>query len=242
MVIYSGSGGGIFGGVFGNNEDCVNLIIVEPALDNYAALDAEYPQQPIGTGTPTDRALEHVVTTLPVQNRDALDADLEPVYVVLATDGSPNDACGGGGFGAGGVEQRVIDVTAQGTQMDMNMFVISLAGGDAQLQSHLEQVAAATATQTPPFVPSTRDELIATFRSIVGDATCQVLLDGMVAEGQQCRGSVMLNGQALACDSDNGWRLSDPSTVQLTGTACDLFQSQQSQVRAAFPCGVLLVD
>jgi hypothetical protein len=238
MVIYSGGGGleGLLGG------ECVNLVTVEPALNNYAALDAQYPQAPIGTGTPTDKALDHVVTTLPVTNQQTLDVDEGPIFVVLATDGQPNDSCAGGFGDDAAVEQNVIDVTARGTQMGMEMLIISLAGGDAQLQSHLEQVAQATRTQTPPFVPATQGELIATFIDIIGGATCQVALDGTVMDGQQCRGEVRLNGNALICDSDDGWRLRDPRTVQLTGAACDSFRAMASQVYASFPCEVFSPD
>jgi hypothetical protein len=232
MVIYSGGGLG--------GAECVQLVTVEPALDNYATLDAQYPQDPIGMGTPTDRALDHVVTNLPVVNVDMLDQELEPVYVVLATDGQPNDSCGGNLGDSTAVQQSVIDVTTRGTQMGMNMFVISLAAGMADLQSHLEQVAQATLTKTPPFVPDTQAELVATFLGIVGSATCLVSLDGRVKDGQQCLGAVLLNGTPLTCDSDNGWRLSDPSTVELTGTACEDFRASQSQVYASFPCGVLV--
>jgi hypothetical protein len=240
MVIYSGGGQG---------DQCVQLVTEQPALDNYAVLDAAYPQDPIGMGTPTDQALDHVVTNLPVLNVEMLDSVADPIYVVLATDGQPNDLCaaggvlGGGGFAGGAdVEQRVIDVVTRGVQGGMRMFVISLAGGDAQLQAHLEQVAQAGNTGQPPFVPATQGELVSTFQSIVGGATCQITLDGMVADGEQCRGEVVLNGQSLACESDDGWRLTDPRTVQLTGSACDSFVSTQSMVRASFPCGIFSPD
>jgi hypothetical protein len=126
--------------------------------------------------------------------------------------------------------------------MGMEMFIISLAGGDVALQSHLEQVAQVTSTQTPPFVPGTQAELIATFLEIVGGVTCLVALDGTVSDGQQCRGEVVLNGSALTCDSDDGWRMSDPRTVQLTGSACATFQASASQVHASFPCDVFSPD
>jgi hypothetical protein len=89
-------------------------------------------------------------------------------------------------------------------------------------------------------VPSTRDALIETLQNIVGNATCQIQLDGMVVEGMHCSGEVLLNGVPLDCDSDDGFRLMGQSTVQLTGSACDTFLGQQSQVSARFPCGAFL--
>jgi hypothetical protein len=42
----------------------------------------------------------------------------------------------------------------------------------------------------------------------------------------------------IGCNQADGWKLFDPSTVQLTGTACDTFLLQQSMVVASFPCEV----
>jgi hypothetical protein len=177
-----------------------------------------------------------------VLNTGMLDTTSGPIYVVLATDGQPNDNCGAGGGGRQGnginVEQRVVDVTEEGTRNGMQMFVISMAGGDTRLQSHLELVAAATASKTPAFAPSTRGDLISAFEKVVGAASCLVSLDGSVEQGKECTGSVRLNSVALPCNQVDGWSLFNPSTVQLTGSACDTFVHQQSMVVADFPCEV----
>ena len=240
MVIYSGGSS--------DPAQCVQLVTVQPALNNHAALAAMYPTTPLGMGTPTDKALDHVVTTLPTTPQQMLDARGKPIYVVLATDGQPNDACDGGGiFGGGGrddatVRQDVIGVTTKGTQAGMQMYVISLAGGDGQLQSHLEQVAMATASQTPPFVPETQNDLVSTFRDIVGSASCQIDLKGEVMQGKECAGKVTLNGTDLMCGSNDGWRLLDKDTFELTGMACNSFTSSPSTVSAAFPCEVFVPE
>jgi hypothetical protein len=231
MVIYSG----------GNTDptNCVKLVTVAPALNNLTMLTAAYPMAPLGMGTPTDKALDHVVSDLPVLNMPTLDGKAGPVYVVLATDGQPNDMCAGGGGGgatSAAVEQRVIDVTTRGTQMGMRMYVVSMAGSDMTLQGHLNKVAAATASMTPPYVPSSQGDLVMAFRDIVGSASCQVDLNGMVKAGSACSGMVELNGVNLPCANDNGWRLFDPHTVQLTGSACQTFLSMDSQVVAKFSC------
>ncbi|MET0390307.1 MAG: vWA domain-containing protein, partial [Polyangiales bacterium] len=199
------------------------------------------PTMPLGMGTPTDKALESVVNNLPVLNDGMLDQRQGPVYVVLATDGAPNDNCEGGRGGRGNnaaVEQRVIDITAEGTRNGMQMFVISLAGDDMDLSQHLAQVADATSSRTPPYAPSTQDDLIAAFEAIVGSASCQVALNGQVTLGQECEGKVQLNGVALECNKENGWQLNDDHTVQLNGTACTQFLGTASMVVASFPCDV----
>jgi hypothetical protein len=232
MVIYSGGSS--------DPTQCVQLVTVNPALNNLQMLSTQYPMQPLGMGTPTDKALDHVVKDLPVVSGPMLDTRTGPVFVVLATDGQPNDNCGGGGIlgglGGGDVEQRVVDITTMGTKMGMQMFVISLAGDDMRLQNHLSQVAAATASKTAPYVPATQNDLIAAFRKIVGGATCQVSLDGMVKQGAECTGNVRLNTTELKCNDTDGWKLLDPRTVQLTGTACMSFLASQSVIFADFPC------
>lgn len=233
MVIYAG----------GDGADCVQLITAQPALNNLAQLSSQYPSSPVASGTPTDKALDYVVKNLPVLNTGSLDATSGPTYVVLATDGSPNDMCMGLGGGARGganaaVEQRVVDITTQGTKNGMQMFVISMAGSDTRLQDHLNNVAAATASKTPPFAPSTQNELIMAFEKIVGGAGCLIKLDGQVAQGQECGGTVQLNSEALKCNDVDGWKLVDPRTVQLMGNACERFTSVQSLVTAKFPCDI----
>jgi hypothetical protein len=49
---------------------------------------------------------------------------------------------------------------------------------------------------------------------------------------------VRLNSTALDCNKADGWMLINPSTVQLTGAACDMFLAQTSMVVASFPCEV----
>ena len=231
--------------------ECVDLVVVEPALNNYATIDAQFPQEELGGWTPTDRALEHVIDNLPVTSMLGPDQSNDPVYVVLATDGAPNDRCSGdtdnGGRGGGSefdevTAQRVLDVVGRGTTAGVKLLVISLAGDDQQLQSHLEEVSALSATGHAPFVPSTRDELIMTMQELIGGAGCQIALAGNVNVDQACTGEVVLNGAPLLCNDDNGFRLIDERTVQLVGDACNAFLADDSLVTASFPCGVFSPD
>jgi hypothetical protein len=136
----------------------------------------------------------------------------------------------------------VVDITQAGSQRGANVYVISLAGDDAQLQSHLERVASVTTSRQPPYSPATQAELVSAIGSVVSTGTCQILLNGTVHAGLECMGEVLLNGQPLVCNDPNGWRLTGPSTFQLSGTACDAFLSMQAQLQAAFPCEVFIPD
>lgn len=235
----------IYAGGDGDSGECVQLVTLEPELNALAKISAQYPAQPLAAGTPTDKALDYVVSNLAVTNMPVLDTHVAPVYVVLATDGSPNDNCGAGGGGRNNntaVEQRVIDVTTRGTAAGMNMFVISLAGSDTRLQSHLALVADATSSRTPPFTPATQSDLISAFREIVGGATCQLGLVGSVTQGAECNGHVALNGVQLKCNDPDGWQLLDARTVQINGKACETFTSTHSLIDAQFPCEVFTPD
>jgi hypothetical protein len=218
------------------------LAVVDPAIGNHAAIDMQYPAAPVGGWTPTDRALEHVVSQLPAPGTSD---PKHPIYALLATDGAPNDVCaeGGGGFGVQPeVMQRVVQTVTDGVQKSMQAFVVSLAGDDADLQTHLEQVAEIGKPGQKPFVPGNKQELIDSLRQIVSGATCQVALDGTVTAGHECDGVVQLNGAALPCSADNGWWLADARTVQLTGDACASFLSTDSVVNAEFSCSVFIPD
>jgi hypothetical protein len=189
MVLYSGNEDDVIAA----GAECFQLVTVQPAIDNYAMLSAQYPAMELGGWTPTYRAIDNVVTTLPVTNSQVvLDAKPDPIYVILATDGAPNDHCSGDGNrmrGGGSSQfdpvtaQRVLDVVGKGVQMGMQMFVISLAGDDQQLAMHLQQVADLGGTGQPPFTPSNKDDLVATLQQIIGNATCQVRLDCSVIAG-----------------------------------------------------------
>lgn len=223
-------------------QECANLMVVNPALSNYAAINSAYPQREVGGSTPTHRALERIVSTLPVTNSAIPDDMTGPVYVILATDGAPNDSCAGGFGGSFDPEtaKRVVEVVTSGVAMGMRMFVISLAGDDLELRQHLQEVANIGSPGQAPFEPASKDELVTALRNIIGGATCQVALDGTVMQGEECSGQVSLNGQFLTCNVPNGWKLADDHTLQLTGTACDTFLGAQSAIEATFPCNVFV--
>lgn len=220
------------------------LALVPPAVNNHAAISMAYPPEPVGGWTPTDRALAHVVSQLPPGG--ATDPK-HPIYTLLATDGAPNDWClddGGGAFGRPqpAVLQRVIDNVTAGVMQGMQMFVISLAGDDAELRAHLEQAAQIGKPGQTPYEPANKQQLIDALRQIVGGATCQVSLDGTVTAGRECEGTVQLNGMPLPCGSPDGWQLLDPRTVQINGAACAAFLGAPSEVTADFPCNVFAPD
>lgn len=265
MVIYDGPGGAPQaplpdGGVvmFGEAAtSCPRVVSVEPKADNFTDINAVYPAIPLGGSTPTDKAIEAVVAHLPANgNMQVLDGKSNPTIVVLATDGAPNDLCGGGGGPPGGgflggfgglgadVRPKVIEAVNKLAAAEVKTYVISLAGGDQNLTQHLTDVAAAGKTGKPPFIPMNKDQLLQTFRDIIGPgAACDVVLNGKVKEGSECKGKISINGKELPCNDPNGWKLKDASTVSIQGTACEQYKiDTASFLQADFPCDLISLN
>jgi len=215
---------------------CPRVILVEPALDNFSRIDLAYPAAPLGGSTPTDKALAAVsgYVSLPAAPTDPRG----PNIVVLATDGAPNDFCSQALFPAD-VKPRVLDAVTQLKAAGAQLYVVSLAGQDAQLTDHLEQVAAAGGTGKAPFVVQNKDELLQTFRDIIGPSlSCKVELTGEVDASRACQGKVQLNGSELGCNAPDGFRVEAPRMIELLGRSCEAYKNDaQARLVAEFPCG-----
>jgi hypothetical protein len=243
---------------------CPLLLEAMPAkLNNAGAIDMVFPMTELGGSTPTDRALSHVVDVLiPTLGQQTPDGQPQgPTYVILATDGAPNDICVGGVGGDGLAQQQgVIAAVDRAAAADITTWVISLADGDPALEAHLDEVARHGDKKNPQaqtFSPTNPDELLMTLAQLLGGAVgCHISLSGRVESGQECLGTVEQNGTALPCcqrdmsggmtcdgaptTSPNGWQLSDPSSIELLGDACAKFLlgSGASLLTARFPCAV----
>jgi hypothetical protein len=227
-------------------DTCPRVVVVEPKKDAFAEISTVVKVDPLGGSTPTDKALNVVVNHLDDMTGQALDTRIYPTIVVLATDGEPNDFCGGG-MQQGGflgfpqpvdVRPQVISAVQQLASLSIKTYVISLAGEDMNLTAHLNEVAAAGDTGLTPFFPTTKDQLVQAFKDIIGPETaCDVVLNGSVKPGNECMGLIKINGTPLACGDPNGWMLKDPSTVSIQGSACDKYKADLNAVlEADFPC------
>lgn len=257
MTLYDGSINALLG-VLGNSSsenpscatmyllpkavgDCPQLIEVPPAINNFMAIDMAFPQVELGGSTPTDKAMTHVMDQMTMAAMAEPDPMNHPRYVILATDGEPNDICAMGVGGDGSVNKmNVITQVERGVMAGVKTYVISLAGDSMKLQMHLDQVAAAGGTGTMAFSPMTKDDLVSTLGMIIGGAIgCQVFLNGEVMAGMECKGFVDFNGTFLKCNDPDGWHLLDSKTIELQGKACqDFMSSPDATLKAGFPCGV----
>lgn len=245
---------------------CPELIDAPPQRDNASAIDTLYPMVELGGSTPTDKALGHVMDALIASRvqQGPDDKAQSPVYVVLATDGAPNDICVDGTGGDGSAQrQGVLDAVDRGAAAGITTWVISLADGDPTLQMHLDDVARHGDPKNPnarTFSPTNPDDLIMTLAQLLGGAIgCHIALNGTVTVGQECLGAVEESGRALPCCQEtspgsftcarmpttapDGWRLSDPHSLELLGDTCTRFLVGSGDLLSAtFPCEVFMPD
>ncbi|HMI93926.1 MAG TPA: hypothetical protein VK509_21275 [Polyangiales bacterium] len=242
---------------------CPGLVQVPVALNNAMAIDTMFPATELGGSTPTDRAMNMAVDQMIGMRSNDPDGKPHPQYIILATDGQPNDICMGGVGGDGAAQKAgVIAAVDRAAMNNIITFVISLAGGDQGLQTHLDEVAKHGQPLNPmaiTFAPDSPMGLVDTLTAIVGGAVgCEIALQGKVLVGSECRGKVKINGAELPCctadatgamkcngmpaDPANGWVLKDTSTIELVGTTCQEFLANpQALLTAGFPCDVIVM-
>lgn len=228
------------------NATCPRIVHVAAAPENREAIATRYRVANPGGGTPTAEALQLVVDSLP-DPRALLDTSVGPQIILLVTDGDPN-VC------ADPVATQYAPAEAQALraqQKGIHLYALTVASD--QNRSHLQRMAnlgaglPANATPSAPyFEPSGAAELSQLLRRIVGGAVaCNVQLEGAVSAaqpGDECKGSVLLNGTALECNGANGWSLQGASTLVLQGEACERFKFDPSVVLSAkFPCNQVVL-
>jgi hypothetical protein len=162
-----------------NMGDCPQLVQVPAGRTNARAIDMMYPAQELGGSTPTDKAMNAAVDQLIAANPGA-DAAVHPKFLILATDGQPNDICMGGLGGDGTAQQAgVVAAADRAAQAGIRTYVISLAGGDPALEAHLTMVAMHGDPTNPgarSYSPSAPDDLLATMKVLLGNALgCAVM-------------------------------------------------------------------
>lgn len=220
-------------------DACPRTVEVAPALHNFAAISAAYPELQTGASTPTHYALEAISARIAAAPQTA------PTYVVLATDGRPNLCDFHDGLpSTPDTEQEAVATVSALAELGTKLFAISLAGDDPDLQAHLNDVAMAGNTGKSALSPTTQGDLVDALSQIVaGTTSCSIRLEGTIVAGHECAGEVRLNGEPLVCHGPNGFRVgADHQTLELMGAACEsLRREASSELRASFACDDLIV-
>lgn len=219
---------------------CPLVTSVAPKLMNYQDIRAAYSgAEPIGE-TPTGDAIDQIVDSLPKPELDKTDG---PTVLILATDGEP-DRCEELNPQRGQAE--AVAAVERAFAMGIRTFIISV--GDDVSEQHQQDVANAGVGHAPndpaQYWRAGDDEsLRAALTEIIGaQVSCEVTLQGSVQNGDPCLGTVELNSQKLACNSADGWELSDPKHIRLLGQACaDWKTLSNAALHARFPCAVEVV-
>lgn len=215
--------------------ECPLLTTVDPALDNFGAIDAVFaPANPVDE-TPTGESLAAVAQQLAAFQADG------PKGIVLATDGEP-DTCETPNPQMG--QGEAIAAATQAFDLGITTYIISV--GDEVGADHLQEMANVgvgkapdDAMPAPYYQALDAMQLVDAFHEIIGNfVSCELLIEGEVDLDQACDGSVSLDGMELTCGVD--YELPDPSTLVLMGEACStLKDGGNHSVDASWPCGAV---
>lgn len=221
---------------------CPMLATVSPALLNHATIDAMYQPKSPEVDTPTGASLLATTAILAQVTQPG------PKIIVLATDGIP-DSCSianpANATEAAATALEATDAAQAAYTAGISTYVISV--GDQVGEAHLQDMAnagtglaiggASNATYYTALDPS---QLISAFDDIInGVRSCVLSLDGQVTSEGESSGAVSIDGQLLQRGVD--WRLNDPSTIEILGSACDtLLAGGDHSVSATFECGALV--
>jgi hypothetical protein len=219
---------------------CPILTDVPPAVGNYQAIaDMMYATAP-DDDTPTGEALEAVVATMIARGNPRG----VPRFLVLATDGEP-DRCAEPELQDG----QALSIAAAQACFDagIRMFILGVSSDVGA--PHLQDMANAGAglevggpELEPYFTATDAGQLADAFTTILGGLrSCTFTIDGTVDLEVADQGEVRLNGRLLTYGDEDGWRLVDGQTLELTGDACDEFRfTANVDLAATFPCGAVV--
>lgn len=235
LALYSGRDGA---------APCPAITSVAPALNNYAAIDADYPRptSAIIDDTPTGESISAAAKMLQAVTEPG------PKVIVLATDGEP-DSCATPDPQT--PEAKELAIKAAQDAFAMGVFTFYISVGSEVSEMHATEMANVgqgypRADRTKRFyLANDQKQLADAFKTIVnGVRTCSFQLNGMVTQGGEQQGTVTLDGVVLELNGPDGWRLSSPTTIELQGKACETVKTgdknTKHHISASFTCGAIV--
>ncbi|MBX3207791.1 MAG: hypothetical protein KF764_22280 [Labilithrix sp.] len=223
-------------------------------VNAYASAEAVLRPATVDDDTPTGPAIRTVVGLsddggVGDSKGFAAIASKAPKVLVLVTDGEP--AICGQNYPSDPGRAAVVNAVQQTYVHGIKTFVIAIGDTTAQAEQHFNAVANAGQGLDPAtgdagaIRPSTPKQLLDALEKVVLDArTCTFDLNGKVEPGMEKLGTVTLNGKKVPYDDpgapEEGWRLVNPSRIELVGTACATLKSTpDAKLTARFPCGAV---
>ena len=234
LVFYTSHNGGL-----GNT--CPLLSQVSAATGNYAAIRKLYDSSSPDDDTPTGPALARVVTDIRQAKR------LGPEVILLVTDGDP-DTCDVPDPQTDAAQAAAVSAAATAYQAGIDLYVLGVS--DDISADKLQQLANAgqgkaldlrygqdmNAAQ-PYQASSDLEGLKEQLRDILAQVPlCEVALDRDVTPEEVASGRVVLDGRGLVLGANDGWRLTDPRHLQITGRACDELRAQGKRLTVRISC------
>jgi len=117
-------------------------------------------------------------------------------------------------------QQAMIVAAQAGAAKGVKIFDINPGNVDANALATHQMIAQIGNTGVGTFTAQTTSDLQTALGQILTSiVSCDVALSGTVVAGQECQGTVDVDGTPVACDDSNGWKLKDPSTIELVGSA-----------------------
>jgi hypothetical protein len=230
-TLYSSIGGDAGG-------TCPLLEKAPPAFYNRQAIsDLMYANQP-RRDTPTAESITAATNAFPPVDPNAPG----PRIIVLATDGNPDNCVDPD---AHDLSSQILSEKAAQAAYAQGIDLYVLSVGDEVSVPHLQRMANAgrglplDTGDATYYVANNATELVNAFQEIVGGArTCTFTVSGNVTDPGS--GIVKLNGVTLDYGTD--WTMSNQTTLELLGTACESFLSEQDvALTAEFACGAVVL-
>jgi hypothetical protein len=229
---------------------CPEVTTVAVAIDNYNAMNTIYQGADPIDNTPTGDSLLKIAGIVDGGIVDGGFLSLAsdgPKVIIIATDGDPDSCASNGDNNAAA---QAFTVKAAQEVYDAGVKVYDIAVSSTLNATKQQQVANAGVGQDPDkgdaavYRADDPQTLINAFNAIVTSTrSCIFKLNGTVVAGDESKGTVALNGVTLSYNDPNGWKLDDPSTLEVTGTACTTVKTTaDATLTAKFPCGSATVN
>lgn len=226
---YNGSSGGA----------CPALREVAATTNNYEAIRDLYDTTAPGDDTPTGAAIEQVAT------RIAATPHRGPRVLLLVTDGDP-DTCAQPDPQNG--QQEALDAAARAHAAGIDFYVLGVSldiSGDKLQQlanagqgKRLDARWGVDADAAQPYqATSSVSEVTRPLQAILERLPlCEVELEREVDAAELGRGSVMLDGERLQLNAEDGYRLKDARHLQIVGAACESLKSSGRRLSVRISC------